>query len=180
MSKQNLKDFSLPKGFRGRSAFTCQLWWIVQSLLFSTSPQFMYRYRAFLLRLFGAKIGKAVKIRPSAKFTFPWKVVIGDYSWVGDGVIFYSLGDIELGKNVVISQKTYLCTGTHDYKQSSFPIYSQKITIEDEVWVASDVFVSPGVKIENGVVVGARSLVTKDLAAGGIYIGSPAIKVSQR
>lgn len=180
MSKQNLRSFRLPEGFRGRGAIVCQLWWIVQALFFSTSPQFMYGYRVFILRIFGAKIGKAVRIRPSVKFTFPWKVVIGDYSWIGDDVVFYSLGEIEVGKNVVISQKSYLCTGTHDYRDNTFPIFAHKITIEDEVWIASDVFINPGIKVERGAVVGARSLVTKNLTAGGVYIGSPAEKVSER
>ena len=126
MKVQELDKFKLPKNFRGRNAFIVQLWWLVQSLLFRTSPQFLYGYRRFLLRLFGAKIGKKVIIRPTVKITYPWKISIGDYSWIGDDVDLYSLGEIEIGENVVISQKSYICTGSHDYKNSEFPIYAKK------------------------------------------------------
>ena len=93
---QDLKSFKLPKNFRGRNAFIVQLWWLVQSILFRTSPQFLYGWRNFLLRLFGAKIGKKVIIRPSVKITYPWKLSIGNYSWVGDDVDLYTLGDIDI------------------------------------------------------------------------------------
>ena len=90
MQFQNLKDFKLPPEFRGKPAWYVQTWWLVQMLLFKSSPQFMYGWRRFLLRSFGAKIGKKVMIRPSAHIQFPWKLNIGDYSWVGDEVVLYS------------------------------------------------------------------------------------------
>ena len=122
---QQLNTFKLPKNFRGRNAFVVQLWWIVQAIFFKNSPQFMYGFRRFLLGIFGAKIGKKVIIRPTVRTTYPWKVSIGDYSMVGDDVVLYSLGEIEIGKHVVISQKSYLCTGSHDYLQSDFPIFAR-------------------------------------------------------
>ncbi len=94
-----LNKFSIPVGFRGKSALCVQLWWCVQATLFALSPQFMYRWRAFLLRLFGAKVGQGVIIRPSVRITYPWKVAIGDYSWIGDDVVLYSLGEISIGSN---------------------------------------------------------------------------------
>jgi putative colanic acid biosynthesis acetyltransferase WcaF len=89
-------------------------------ILFRTSPQFLYGWRNFLLRLFGAKIGKKVIIRPSVKITYPWKLSIGDYSWIGDDVDLYTLGEIDIGNHVVISQRSYLCTGSHDYFKQIF------------------------------------------------------------
>lgn len=174
MIQQDLNKYETPRGFRGRSVIIVQLWWIIQSSLFAWSPQFLYGWRRFLLRLFGAKIGRGVIIRPDVKVTYPWKVTIGDYSWIGDNVELYSLGEIEIGENVVISQKCYLCTGSHDYQEESFSIYSEKITIADECWLATDVYVAPGITIERGIVVGARSSVFKDLTQIGIYTGSPA------
>tara|TARA_B110000046_G_scaffold54204_1_gene60629 strand:+ start:9686 stop:10228 length:543 start_codon:yes stop_codon:yes gene_type:complete len=177
---QQLNRFKLPKNFRGRNAFVVQLWWLVQALFFKPSPQFLYGFRRFLLRLFGAKIGKKVIIRPSAQITYPWKVTIGDYSWIGDEVVLYSLGEIEIGANTVISQKSYICTGSHDYLQIDFPIFAKKITIKDECWLATDVFVAPGITIDKGTVVGARSSVYKDLPANKICMGSPTEIIKDR
>ena len=129
---QNLNIFKLPKNFRGRNAFVVQLWWIVQGTFFRMSPQFLYGFRRFILRAFGAKIGKKVKIRPTVRITYPWKVSVGDYSWIGDDVVLYSLGDIEIGENLVIFQKSYLCTGSHNYLQIDFPIFAKKITIKNK------------------------------------------------
>jgi putative colanic acid biosynthesis acetyltransferase WcaF len=177
---QQLDQFQLPQNFRGKSAVTVQLWWLVQSTLFACSPQFMYGWRRFLLRLFGAKIGKNVIIRPTARIQFPWKVQIGDYSWIGDEVILYSLGSIEIGNDVVISQRCYICTGTHDAFKTTFDISSHKITIQDQCWLATDVFVAPGITIGRGSVVGARSSVFKDLPAGKICMGQPATVIKDR
>lgn len=180
MINQNLKLYSTPAGFRGKSAITVQLWWIVQGTLFAMSPQFLYGWRRFLLRCFGAEIGKNVIIRPSAKITYPWKVKIGDFSWVGDDAVLYSLGNITIGKNAVISQKSYLCTGTHDYTKIDFPILEKEIVISDECWLATDVFVGPGLTINKGTIVGARSTVTKNLEANSVYVGSPARLIKKR
>lgn len=177
---QNLSQFKLPADFRGKSAFYTQLWWLTQSCLFSTSPQFMYGWRRFLLKLFGAKIGSNVIIRPSAKITYPWKLTIGDNSWIGDNVDLYTLGEIIIGKNSVISQRSYLCTGSHDFTKSDFPIYAKPIIIDDSVWVATDVFVAPGVTIHRNVVVGARSSVFNDLPEDYVYLGTPAKPIKPR
>jgi putative colanic acid biosynthesis acetyltransferase WcaF len=149
-------------------------------LFFATSPQVFYGWRRFLLRFFGADIGDNVIIRSSVRITYPWKVKIGDYSWIGDDVVLYSLGEIEIGKNTVVSQRSYLCTGSHDYCKIDFPIYSKKILVEDECWLATDVFVGPGVIIKKGAVVGARSSVFSDLNSNSVYVGSPVRFVKKR
>lgn len=177
---QNLSLFRLPDGFRGRSAFVVQLWWLVQGSLFAWSPQMAYGWRAFLLRLFGARVGKGVIVRPSCKITYPWKLSIGNNSWVGDDVNLYTLGNISIGSNVVVSQKSYLCAAAHDYNKESFDIYADSIAIEDEVWLATDVFVAPGVTVKRGAVVGARSSVFNDMPSGMVCVGSPAKPVKKR
>ncbi len=177
---QQLNSFILPIGFRGRSAVITQLWWLVQSTLFGLSPQFMFGWRRWLLKLFGAKIGQSVLIRPSVKITYPWKVSIGDYAWIGDDVVLYSLGEIEIGDNAVISQRSYLCAAGHDYKQPDFPIFDNKITIGSQAWLATDVFIAPGISIGRGTVVGARSSVFADMPEGMICYGSPAKAVKPR
>lgn len=177
---QDLSQFRLPDGFRGRSSVTVQLWWLVQSTLFRWSPQVAYGFRCWLLRRFGAKVGSHVLVRPSVSITYPWKITIADYAWVGDDVVLYSLGDIEIGANAVVSQLSYLCTGSHDYSRVDFPIYAKKITVEPEAWLAAGVFVAPGVTIGRGAVIGVRSSVFADMPAGMICMGYPCVPVKQR
>lgn len=180
MQFQNLKDFKLPPGFRGKPAWYVQTWWLVQMLLFKTSPQFMYGWRRFLLRFFGAKIGKKVMIRPTAHIQFPWKLQIADYSWVGDEVVLYNLGDIKIGSHSVVSQRSYLCTGSHHHRNTDFSIYIKPIIIENECWLAADVFVAPGAVIGSGTVIGSRSSVFSSLPAGKICFGTPAKVIKDR
>jgi putative colanic acid biosynthesis acetyltransferase WcaF len=179
-SVQNLKDFRLPPNFRGRSALMVQLWWFVQATLFRGSPQVCYGFRRWLLRRFGAHIGKGVIVRPSATLTYPWRIRIGDHSWIGDDVVIYSFAEITIGNDVVISQKSYLCAGTHDYRSQDFSIQALPIVIEDQAWVAADVFVAPGVTVGKGAVVGSRSSVFTNLPSMMICVGSPARPVRPR
>ncbi|HEY2493126.1 MAG TPA: putative colanic acid biosynthesis acetyltransferase [Paenibacillus sp.] len=165
---------------RGRSGYIVLLWWIVQGSLFRFSLHPMYKWRNFLLRCFGAEIGKHVQIRASAKFTYPWKVKIGDYSWIGDQVELYSLDIIEIGEHCVVSQRSYLCTGTHDIYDFTFSLITNPIKIEDGAWVASDVFVYPGVTIGEMAVIAARSTVTKPIPENEIHAGAPAQFLKKR
>jgi len=177
---QDLKAFRLPGNFRGRPAWVVQLWWIVQATLFRASPQVLYGWRRFLLRLFGCSLGKGVLVRPTVEITYPWKVSIGDYSWVGHNVTLYSLGEIHIGANVVVSQGSYLCAAAHDMQSPSFDIYDEPIFIDAEAWIAADVFISPGVHIGHGAVVGARSTVLRDLPPMMVSFGNPAKPVRPR
>lgn len=180
MNYQDLSTYKTPKGFRGRSKIVVQLWWIVQATFFRWSPQFLYGWRRLLLRSFGAKIGRNVIIRPTVKITYPWKLSIGNHSWIGDEVNLYTLGEISIGDHSVISQKSYLCTGTHDYTSSDFRIYAEPIIIEDKCWLATDVYVAPGITIHEGSVVGARSSVYSDLPSNKVCVGNPAKPVKNR
>lgn len=177
---QDLSRYKFPENFRGRNVFEVQLWWFVQAIFFNLSPQFMYGWRRFLLRLFGAKIGKKVLLRPSVTVTYPWKVEIGDRSWIGDGVVLYSLGKIEIGSDTVISQKCYLSSGSHKHNKMDFLIYQEKITIANQCWLATDVFVANGVTIGKGTVVGARSSVFSNLPPAKVCFGTPAKVVRDR
>jgi len=177
---QNLGIYRVDPKFRGRSPLFVQFWWIIDAVFFRCSPQVMYGFRRWLLRLFGARIGNGALIRPSVTITYPWKVKIGVNSQIGDDVVLYSYGDITVGDNVVISQKSYLCAGTHDFRSESFGLQAFPIHIEDEVWLAADVFVAPGVSVGRGTVVGARSSVFASLPAMMICTGTPARPVRPR
>jgi putative colanic acid biosynthesis acetyltransferase WcaF len=177
---QNLEIYRVQSSYRGRSRLFVQFWWVVQATLFRRSPQVLYGFRRWLLRVFGADIGKGAIIRSSVRVTYPWKVKIGSYSQIGDDVVIYSFAPITIGNSVVVSQKSYLCSGTHDFRSESFEIQSYPITIEDQVWLAADVFVAPGVTVGKGTVVGARSSVFTDLPEMMICTGSPARPVRPR
>ena len=177
---QDLSLFRMPAGFRGRSAVVVQIWWIVQATFFRMSPQILYGWRNFLLRAFGATIGKAVRIRSTTRVTYPWKLTIGDYVWVGDDCVFYNLGEIVLGSHVAVANDVYFCTGLHDYRRIDFPIGEKPIRIEDEVWIPNDVFIGPGVTVGKGSIVGARSTVLNDLPGGMICYGNPAKAIKPR
>ncbi|UWR30451.1 WcaF family extracellular polysaccharide biosynthesis acetyltransferase [Sulfitobacter sp. W002] len=177
---QDLASFRVPTGFRGRSQLTCQLWWIVQATLFRLSPQPAYRWRAMLLRAFGAVVGSNTRIRPTARFTYPWKIKIGDNSWIGDRAELYCLVPIIIGDDVCISQDSYLCTGSHDMTKRSFDYDCAEILVQDQVWIATGCFVSPGVTLKKGAVVGARSLVLSDVEEGAVYAGQPARRIRDR
>jgi putative colanic acid biosynthesis acetyltransferase WcaF len=177
---QDLSRFRVPAGFRGRGPIAVQLWWLVQATLFRLSPQICYGWRRFLLRLFGAHVGPGVLVRASAEIIYPWKVWIGAHSWIGDGAKLYSLGEIRIGPNSVVSQYAHLCAGSHDASSVTFDLQALPITVGAECWVASEVFVAPGVTIGDGTVVGARSTVFHDLPPGMICYGNPARPVRRR
>ena len=139
-----------------------------------------YSWRRFALRLFGAKVGRNVLIRPGVRVTFPWKVVIGDYCWIGDNATLYSVDKITIGEHSVVSQEAYLCAGTHDHCDISFPLVASPITVESECWIAARAFVGPGIRIGRGAVVGACSVILSDVPSATIVVGAPARTVGTR
>jgi putative colanic acid biosynthesis acetyltransferase WcaF len=158
---------------RGRPSWYILLWWLVQAILFPLTPHFLHGVRRGLLRLFGARIGEGVLIRPTARFTYPWKIEIGDYSWIGDDVVLYSLDQIFIGQHSVISQESYLCTGTHNIHDPAFGLITAPIMIGNGVWVGADCFIGAGVQVGANSVIGARSSVFKNLPAGMVCWGTP-------
>ncbi len=158
---------------RGRPGWYILLWWLVQAIAFPLSLHNAHGFRCWLLRRFGAKIGFGVKIRPTARFTYPWKVEIGDYSWIGDDVVFYSLDRLTIGFQCVISQKCYLCTGSHNFQDPAFGLMVAPIAIGNGVWIAADCFVAPGVRIGANGVIGARSSVFSDIPEAQVAWGTP-------
>ncbi|MCK1434946.1 WcaF family extracellular polysaccharide biosynthesis acetyltransferase [Bradyrhizobium sp. 15] len=171
---QDLSRSRPPPGFRGRSGFIVLLWQIVQQTLFAWSPQPAYGWRRMLLRIFGAEVGKGVLVRPTARVTYPWKVKLGNYCWVGDNAELYSLGPITIGNNAVVSQRSYLCAATHDYKDTTFPLVAKPVVVESEAWIAADCFIAPGVTVGAGAIVAARSTVIRSVGPASIVAGHPA------
>ena len=156
------------------------LWAIVERTLFRWSPQPFYLWRVWLLRLFGAKIHSRAYIRSSVTIAVPWNLSVGANSAVGDHAILYTLGPIRIGERVTISQYAHLCAGTHDYTLPDLPLLRPPIVVEDDVWIATEVFVGPGVSIRKGVVVGACAAVFGDLPPWMVCVGNPARPLKQR
>ncbi|WP_390622410.1 hormogonium polysaccharide biosynthesis acetyltransferase HpsU [Vasconcelosia minhoensis] len=176
----DLRQYHQPGYVAGRSKAIMLLWWLVQAVVFPLTLHASHAPRRALLRLFGAKIGRQVMIRPTARFTYPWNVEIGDYSWVGDDVVFYSLAPIRVGQHCVISQKSYLCTGSHDILDRRFGLITAPIVIENGAWVAIDCFIAAGVRIGANAVIGARSSVFGDMPAQQVCFGSPCRPIRPR
>ncbi|SDH20611.1 putative colanic acid biosynthesis acetyltransferase WcaF [Bradyrhizobium sp. Rc2d] len=177
---QDLSRSKAPPGFRGRSGIVVLIWQTIQQTLFAWSPQPAYGWRRWLLRAFGAEVGKGVLVRSTVRVTYPWKVKLGDHCWVGDHAELYSLGPITVGDNAVVSQRTYVCAATHDYKDITFPLVAKPVVIEREAWVAADCFIAPGVTIGAGAIIGARSTVLHSVAPAAIVAGHPAEPIGHR
>ncbi|WP_026463740.1 hypothetical protein [Adhaeribacter aquaticus] len=155
-------------------------WGLISFFFFRFSPTPLHGWRSFLLKLFGAKVGKGVHVYPKVKIWAPWNVVFADQCGIANGVNLYSQGKIYIGRRVVVSQGSYICAGTHDYTNPGFPLITKPIIIKDHAWVAAEAFVHPGVTINEGCVIGARSVVTKDMPAWMLCSGFPCKPIKER
>jgi putative colanic acid biosynthesis acetyltransferase WcaF len=147
---------------KGRSVVWQALWFLTMNLVFSQwwCPQAL---RPKILRVFGARIGDGVIIRHRVRVHWPWKLSVGDHSWIGEGVWLLNLEAITVGANVCISQEASLCTGSHDRRSPTFEFDNGPIFIEDEVWLGMQALILRGTTVGSGAVVGARAVVTKDV-----------------
>jgi acetyltransferase-like isoleucine patch superfamily enzyme len=156
------------------------IWMLVGRPVFRLSFHNWYGFRRRILRLFGARIGEGVSIRPSAHIEIPWNLDIRDGVTVGDFAILYSLGVITIGERTIISQYAHICAGTHDYNDRRFRLIRDPVTIGQDVWIGADAFVGPNVAIGDLAVIGARTSVYKDLAGGEVFVGNPAKALKKR
>ena len=127
-----------------------------------------------LLRLFGGRVGQGVVIRSRVNITFPWRLEIGDHVWIGEEVLILSLAPVRLGSHVCLSQRAFLCTGTHDYRREDFALQTKPIIVEDSCWIAAQAFIGPGVTIGTGSVIAAGAVVVRDAPPGSLARGNPA------
>lgn len=137
-------------------------------------------WRIFILKTFGAKIGKNSDVHASVRIWAPWNLEVGSFSTLGPNVDCYNQGNIIIGDHTVISQKVYLCSSTHDYSQSHFPLICKSITIDDMVWIAAGSFLGPGIHIGEGAVVGAKAAVFRDVLPWTVVGGNPAQFIKNR
>ncbi|MBL8227481.1 MAG: colanic acid biosynthesis acetyltransferase WcaF [Bryobacterales bacterium] len=136
--------------------------------------------RVFLLRAFGATIGRGVVIKPGVRVKYPWKLTVGDNTWIGEDAWIDNLAEVRLGANVCISQGAYFCTGNHDWTDPAFGLMAKPITVGDGGWVAARALICPGVTIAEGAIAAAGSVISRDIPAWEIHAGNPAVFVARR
>lgn len=181
LSKVELAKFNNKIGLdRGVGRLTEYSWYLVKMLFFLSAFPFPVSFKLGLLRLYGAKLGKGIVLKPRINIHFPWKLVIGDNVWIGEEVFILNFEEVYIGSNVCISQRAFICCGNHDYRVPSMPYRNAPIRLEDGCWVGASCFVSPGVTIGVDTVVTAGSVVTGDLLPNCIYKGNPINYVKKR
>jgi putative colanic acid biosynthesis acetyltransferase WcaF len=155
------------------------LWFIINAWLFASYNPFN-GLKIFLLRAFGAKVGKNVVIKPAVNIKYPWRLVIGDYAWIGEKVWIDNLEDVQIGKNVCISQAAILLCGNHNYRSSGFDLMVGKIILEDGCWIGARAIVCPGVTCGSHAVLTVNSVAVGNLEPYSINTGNPAVKMKAR
>lgn len=156
------------------------LWHIINAFIMQNPFNLSSRLKVVALRMFGAKIGKGVVLKPGINVKYPWNLEIGDYTWIGEGAWLDSLAPIVIGNNACISQGAYFCTGNHDWTDPAFGLVIKPIVIKDGVWVGARSMVLPGVTMDSHSILSAGSVMARDSEPYMIYAGNPAVSVKKR
>lgn len=156
------------------------LWFLVNAYFLNTYLPIPSGLKVAVLRLFGAKIGKGVMIKPAVNIKYPWLLQIGNYVWIGEQVWIDNLSQVSIGDNTCLSQGAMLLTGNHDYRRSTFDLTTRPITLADGVWIGAKAVVCAGIHCESHSVLAVNSVATRSLDAYGIYQGNPAVFVRHR
>jgi putative colanic acid biosynthesis acetyltransferase WcaF len=164
----------------GRGAFVRALWFFLGLPLLRSNLNPVSSLRRALLRIFGARIGRAVEIKPGVQVKYPWNLTVGANSWIGESVWIDNLCSVAIGSNACISQGAYLCTGNHDWSDPGFGLIVKPIAVGNGAWLGAKSFVSPGVKIGECAITAAGSVVTKDIPPFEIHAGNPAHFIRRR
>lgn len=180
MAHTRLKKKFDKKQFQvGASSIKVYTWYLTSVICFKSGLVPFSTLLVSILRAFGAEIGKDVRIKPGIHIRYPWKLRLGDHSWLADCYID-NLDFVVIGRNVCISQQAMLMTGNHDYKSRNFDLVTKPIILEDGVWIGAKSLVAPGVKASSHAVLTAGSTAVKNLDAYVVYQGNPALKLRTR
>ncbi len=164
----------------GAGAIKRTLWYFVHAIFIQSSLFPISSLKVFLLRMFGAKIGRGVNIKPSVTIKYPWLLEVGNHCWIGENVWIDNLAKVILGDNVCLSQGCMLLTGNHNYKSPTFDLMVKPITLEDGVWIGAQAVICPGVVCHSHSILSVGSVATSNLEAYKIYQGNPAVMVRER
>lgn len=176
----DLSSFDASGFDRGAGVVKEGLWRLTQATLFQLCPFGLYPLKRAALRAFGATVGRGVVIKPGVKVTFPWRLSIGDYVWLGEEAWLHNLDTITIESHACVSQRAMLCTGNHDYRAPGFDLRTGPIQVGEGAWVAAMAFVGPGVEVGSHAVLTAGSVAAADLEPYGVYLGNPAQRVRGR
>ncbi|CAM4122248.1 putative colanic acid biosynthesis acetyltransferase WcaF [Pedobacter westerhofensis] len=180
-SKVNLGGFDSSVGLeRGAGKLKEISWYLIKVIFFLSALPYPNGLKCLLLRLYGAKVGSGVVIKPRVNIHFPWKLDIGNDVWIGEEAFLLNFEQLIVGNNVCISQRAFLCGGNHDFRIPEMPYRNGPITLMDGAWIGASVFISPGVTVGIDSVVTAGSVVTGNIAPNGIYKGNPIVYIKQR
>ena len=180
MSLVNLGRYDNSWYSPGRSRIVQALWFFLGLPVLRSPWLPSSGMRLTLLRVFGAKIGVQVVIKPGTRVKYPWFLEIGDSTWVGEDVWIDNLTSVGIGSNVCISQGAYLCTGNHDWSDPAFGLIVKGIVVQDGAWIGAKAVICPGIEIAECAVIAAGSVVTKNAEAYTIYAGNPAARIKAR
>jgi putative colanic acid biosynthesis acetyltransferase WcaF len=157
------------------------LWTFMLEPLVRWLPKICSPLRIFALRAMGARVPYNCTLLPGVRVLMPWNLSMGDWSALGESVNVYNFAPVSIGSHTVVSQFSYLCTGSHDYRRADMPLIFAPITLGSQVWVAAGSFIAPGVRVADGAVVGAMSVVTRSLVhPWTVYGGNPCRPIKER
>jgi putative colanic acid biosynthesis acetyltransferase WcaF len=164
----------------GASRFKRVCWYCTNILFFRNPFNIFSSLKVILLRSFGGKIGSGVVIKPAVNIKFPWKLRVGDHSWIGEEVWIDNLSDVTIGNHVTLSQGCLILTGSHDHRRTTFDFLTSPILLEDGVWIGAKAVVAGGVICRSHSILALNSVAEKELEPYTIYKGNPAIPVKKR
>jgi putative colanic acid biosynthesis acetyltransferase WcaF len=179
-AKTDLSSFENSWYKPGRSKPWMALWFLTNALFFRNPLFPLSGIKVRMLRLFGAKVGVGVVIKPAVNIKFPWRLHIGNHVWIGENVWIDNLADVHIGDHACISQGAMLLTGNHNYKKTSFDLLIGEIHLEEGVWIGAQTVVCPGIKAHSHALLTVGSIATSNLEAYMIYAGNPAQKIRER
>lgn len=156
------------------------VWGVCWALFCSWTPKPLNKWRLLFLRLFGTTVQGEPFVHQRSRINIPWNITLRDRAAIGDRTNLYALNEIEVQERATVAQEAYICTGTHDVRDLSLPLVTEKIVIAEEAFVGARVFVMPGVTIGKGAVIGAGSVVTKDVAEWKVAAGNPCNVIRDR
>ncbi len=180
-SRVRLKDFDATLNLdRGAPRWKETAWYLIKVLFFISALPYPNHFKATLLRLFGAKVGKGLIIKPRVNIHFPWKLELGNHVWIGEEVFILNFENLKVGNDVCISQRAFICGGNHDYRDPAMTFRNGPITLQDGCWIGAASFIGPNVSIGVDTVVTVGSVVTSSVGDNLIRSSHPTVSEKPR